>query len=249
MRNIMLTIRFNGTAYCGYQVQKNGITIAEKVQDAIEKLTKTRSDIKGCSRTDSGVHAYMYCLNFHTISTIPCNKMIQGLNRFLPQDISVYDCKDMQIDFHARYHCSGKEYVYIFHNSYNRDAFLHNLAYQYGYNIDENKINDAGKLLIGTHDFKSFCSVNTDIQDTVRTIYDFKAVRENDIVKIYISGNGFLFNMVRIIVGTMLWVNSDRLNQDDIKNILHGKDRSLAGPTAPAHGLYLNKVFYDNIPT
>ena len=245
MRNLLLTLRFVGTNYCGYQVQNNGITIAEKIQDAIESLTGVRSDIKGCSRTDSGVHAFMYCLNFKTDSKIPVCKIVQGMNRFLPHDIAVYDCKEVPLDFHARYFCKGKEYVYYFHNSYNKDPFLHSLAYRYGYNIDVDKLNKVGQILVGTHDFKSFCSVGTKVTDTVRTIYDFKAVRENELVKVYISGNGFLFNMVRIIMGTMLWINNDRLSEDDLTEILLSKDRSLAGPTAPAYGLYLNKVFYD----
>lgn len=245
MRNLLLTIRFNGSNYCGYQVQKNGISIAEKVQDAIQNLTGTRSDIKGCSRTDSGVHAFMYCLSFKTDSKIPCEKIVQGMNRFLPHDIAVYDCAQMPEDFHARYHCIGKEYVYYFHNSYNKDPFLHLLAYRYGYNIDIDKINAAAKALVGTHDFKSFCGANTTITDTTRTIYNFNAVRDKDVVKLFISGDGFLFNMVRIIVGTMLWVNSGRLDKCDIQKILDGKNRDLAGPTAPAHGLYLNKVFYN----
>ena len=244
MRNLLLTIKFCGSAYCGYQVQKNGITIAEKIQNAIEKLTGVRSDIKGCSRTDSGVHAMMYCISFKTESKIPCNKIVQGMNRFLPHDIAVYDCKEMSHDFHARYSCLGKEYLYCFHNSYNKDPFLHLLAYRYGYNIDVDKIGDAGQILVGTHDFKSFCGANTKIIDTVRTVHSFDAVRQGDMVKVYISGDGFLFNMVRIMIGTMLWVNSGRITKDDLSEILKAKDRSLAGPTAPAHGLYLNRVFY-----
>jgi len=244
MRNILCTLRFDGTPFCGYQVQKNGVTIAEKVQDAIEAVTGIRSDIKGCSRTDAKVHANMYCLNFHTASGIPCDKLIRALNMHLPYEIAVYDCREVADDFHARYHCKGKEYMYLIHNHLCRQPFLQNLAYEYRYSIDTDQLNQAGKAFIGTHDFKSFCSVKADVEDTTRTVSGFGVLREGEMVKIYVAGDGFLFNMVRIMVGTLLWISQGRLKPDAIPDILAARDRSQAGVTAPAHGLYLNKVLY-----
>lgn len=244
MRNIFLTIRFIGTNYCGYQVQKNGVTIAEKIQDSIEAVTSVRSDIKGCSRTDSGVHANQYCLNFYTHSQIPCDKLRKALNYYLPLDISVTSCSEVEKDFHARYSSKGKEYVYLIHNAPYRDPFLQNLAYEYPYNINIDKIQKAADFMTGTHDFKSFCSTKTDIENTIRTIYYFNIKQENELVKLYIAGDGFLFNMVRIMVGTLLWVNQGRISEDSIPEIISKKDRNSSGVTAPAHGLYLNKVLY-----
>ncbi|MDR2655753.1 MAG: tRNA pseudouridine(38-40) synthase TruA [Oscillospiraceae bacterium] len=244
MRNLLLSLKFKGTPFCGYQVQKNGVTVAEKLQNAIEAVTGVRSDIKGCSRTDSGVHANMYCANFKTESKIACGKMRDALNFHLPYEIVVYDCREAPLDFHARYHCSGKEYMYLFHNAPWRDPFVRNLALEFGYNMDISRINRAAAHFVGTHDFASLCGAAGGAKDTVRTVMRAEAIREGEFVKMFFAADGFLFNMVRIMVGTLIWVNQGRIEPDDIPGILDKKDRNRAGPTAPAHGLYLNRVFY-----
>ncbi len=244
MRNILLKLKYLGTNYHGWQVQSNASTVQETLQDAVEQILQRREDIKGCSRTDAGVHANMYCCTLKTESEIECYKLMGALNSALPCDISVFSVEDVPFDFHPRYSCTAKQYIYKIHNSVARDPFLYGRALHYKPYIDEVMLNSEAQDFLGTHDFTTFCGTKTDVEDCVRTIYDISVKRDGELVTISVTGDGFLYNMVRIIVGTLLFINEGKCSQGSIPWMILGKDRSLAGQTAPACGLYLNKVFY-----
>ncbi len=245
MRNLLLTIRFLGTAYHGWQIQKNAVTVQEKLQDALKAVLGTQPEIKGCSRTDTGVHASKFCVSVKTESSIPCDRLPAALNVNLPRDIGVLSCIEVSSDFHARYDAKGKRYVYKILNTPLRDPFYDGLALHYTRPLDEALLDDACRAYIGTHDFAAFCSSGSDVEDTVRTVTDACVRRDGDIVTFTVSADGFLYNMVRIMAGTLLAVAENKINAEDISGIIASCDRSLAGITAPPHGLYLDEVFYD----
>lgn len=244
MKNFLLEISYNGANYHGWQVQSNAITVQEKLQDAIESVLGKREDVKGCSRTDSGVHANMFCCNFKTEKEIPASKIPAALNANLPFDIAVKSCKEMPLDFHARYDCKGKEYVYKIWNAQERNPFCTNLYFHYKYNIDADFLNNEAKAFVGVHNFSSFCAAGSSVEDMKREIYDFRVERHGDEVLFYVSGNGFLYNMVRIMVGTLLDISSGKIEKGKVSEIIKAENREKAGFTAPPEGLYLNKVYY-----
>lgn len=244
MRNLLLEISYNGMNYHGWQVQSNAVTVQEKLQDAIESVFGRREDIKGCSRTDSGVHAKMFCCNFKTDKNIPVEKVPDALNANLPSDISVKSCKEMPFDFHARYDCKGKEYVYRIWNDKTRNPFLDKLCYFYKYNVDVDILSQEAKAFIGKYDFSAFCAAGSSVEDKVREIYSFDVKRADNEILFIVSGNGFLYNMVRIMVGTLLDISSGKIEKGSIRKIIESQDRANAGFTAPAEGLYLNSVYY-----
>lgn len=244
-RNLLLTIRYQGTRYHGFQVQKNALTVAEAFQDALEPILGKREDIKGCSRTDSGVHANMFCISVKTDSKIPCDALVRALNVKLPYDIAVLSCREVAEDFHARYSCTGKRYLYQINNSPIKDPFAYKQVYDYRYPIDVSLCNRECKDFIGKHDFSAFCAANSSVEDHVRTITDCGMMRDGDKVTFYVEGDGFLYNMVRIMVGTILEISAGTKPQGCIPQIIEGKDRSAAGATAPPWGLYLDQVFYE----
>lgn len=245
-RNIFVTLSYDGTNYHGFQIQKNAVTIQEIFQNALKNVLKCSPEIKGCSRTDSGVHANMYGISFKTDSKIKCENLIFALNRYLPGDMAVTSCKDVDENFHARYSCVAKEYIYKILNSKIRNPFLDKYAFHYWYPIDIDKLNRAAAMFIGKHDFTSFATIDKsrEASNMVRTIQDLSIKKDGDLIIIKIKADGFLYNMVRIIVGTLLRVAQGKINPEDIPKIISEKNRALAGPTAPAHGLYLNKIFY-----
>lgn len=248
MRNILLNISYDGKNYHGWQIQKNALSIQEVFQESLFKIIGNYPDIKGCSRTDAGVHANMYCISFKTEHNIPCKRLLAALNRYLPFDIAVNNCIDVKSDFHARYSCKGKEYIYKIWNNKVRNPFLDGYAYHYWYKIDENILNEASKAFIGKHDFTSFCTLDKRKQGNMeRTIESFSVERENDMVLIRVKADGFLYNMVRIMVGTLLRVAQGKIPKNGIREIIEQKDRTKAGPTARSCGLYLNRVFYDEV--
>lgn len=244
MRNFKVKMAYDGSCYHGFQRQDNAVTIQEKVEDALFQLLGEKITIDGCSRTDTGVHAKEFYFSFKSENPITLRGIVFGLNPKLPPDISILSAEEAPMDFHARFDCKGKEYEYIVHNSEIKNPFYKNTALKYWVPIDENKLDRAAKDFIGEHDFKSFCSTACDKQITVRTIYDARVIREGDLVKFYISGNGFLYNMVRIMVGTLLFINEGKIPADGISHIIKAKDRTKAGKTVAPQGLYLNKVFY-----
>lgn len=247
MRNLKVFIAYNGAAYHGFQRQDNAVTIQETVEKAIGKLLKTPPPvIYGCSRTDTGVHAREFCFNVHIDNRIPCEGFIKGMNTLLPPDIAVLSCEEADEDFHARFCAKGKEYVYLINNKPQRDVFMQELAFHYPYKLDIEAMNKAAVLLVGEHDFGGFCRAEgkARMKSTVRTIYDISVTEADGMCEVRISGNGFLYNMVRIVTGTLIYISEGRRTEQDILNALETGDRALSGITLPPCGLYLNKVFY-----
>ena len=244
MKRLLLTLRYDGTAYHGWQVQPNAVTVQETLQDAIEKVTGVRAGVIGCSRTDTGVHAAMFCCTFDTESAIPAHRMALALNMHLPEDIAVYDCKETAKDFHPRYAARGKRYTYRVNNTHYRDPFNDRYAVRYTPALDETLLHTYAQDFVGTHDFAAFCAANADTVDSVRTVSRFSVERDGDTVLFTVEADGFLYNMVRIMVGTLLDMGAGRLPADAISKALESGDRDLAGATAPAKGLRLEKVFY-----
>lgn len=240
----LLKIAYLGTAYHGWQVQPNGVTVQEKLQDALEAVYKERLGVTGCSRTDAGVHAREFYCHFDTDIAIPENGVVAALNAKLPDDITALECKYVDDDFHARYNSKGKNYVYRILNSLISSPFDFDRVWHISHPLDLEKMNDCLSRIIGTHDFVSFSSSGRTVEDTVRTVSECKACRHGDYIEISVTANGFLYNMVRIIVGTAVEASDGRISPSEIDTILSSGDRSLAGITAPPQGLYLNKVFY-----
>lgn len=245
MKNILLTLSYDGKNYHGWQIQENAVTVQEVFQKALKKVTGEEPNIKGCSRTDSGVHANMYCVSLNTKSSIPTEKIPIVLNKYLPEDVAVQRAVEVPLGFHARYSCTGKEYIYKIWNGNIRNPFLNGYAFHYWYRMDIDLLNEAASYFVGTHDFTSFCTKdNRKSRNMERTVKRFEVSKQDELVTLSVEADGFLYNMVRIMVGTLLQVASKRINPLDIKRIILAKDRSKAGPTAVPYGLYLNKVFY-----
>lgn len=245
MPNLLITLSYDGAAYHGWQIQENALTVQEVFQKALAKVTGGGEDIKACSRTDTGVHARQFAVSLQTESQIPPQRLPAALNRHLPPDIAVKACREVPPDFHARYSCKGKEYCYEIWNHPVRDPFLRDRALHYWYPLDEGLLDCAARHYIGRHDFSSFCTLDRREQgDLARTVTTAKVERRGDMVYFTVAADGFLYNMVRIMAGTLLRVQQGKLTPEDIPKVLEAKDRRAAGPTAPACGLYLNKVFY-----
>lgn len=244
MRRLIITIQYDGSGYHGWQVQNNALTVQEVFQNAVEKVFKKRLDVKGCSRTDAGVHANEYVLTLDTEMSIPNDGVIMGLNSDLPDDIAVIDCKEGDLDFHPRYSCVTKEYVYKLYNGKIRNPFYADYAYHYRYPVDADYLNEQAQAFVGTYDYSGFCSSKNDVEDTVRTVKAFSVFRQGDMVYFKVEADGFLYNMVRIMVGTLLFVSQGKIKKDTLKDVILSKDRKRAGKTAPPQGLYLNKINY-----
>lgn len=244
MRRLLITIKYDGTAYHGYQVQNNAVTVQQVFQNAVEKVFGERLDVKGCSRTDSGVHANMYCLTLDTDMNIGCENVIMALNTFLPEDIAAIDCREVSMDFHPRYDCKSKEYVYKLYNGSRPDPFVRNYAYHYRRSIDADYLNRQAQAFLGKHDFSGFCSVKSDVEDTVRDVKAFSVKRDGDMIYFTVEADGFLYNMVRIMVGTLLFVSEGKIKENELADVIASCDRKRAGKTAPPQGLYLNRVIY-----
>ena len=246
LRNLLLTVSYKGTNYHGFQVQKNAITVSQVLQEAMEFVLNHKTEIKGCSRTDTGVHANRYCLSVKTQSQIKTDGFVRALNTCLPSDISAVDCKEVELDFHARYSCKKKEYIYKIWNEEWMSPFWFDLACHYKKKIDEKLLNQQAKDFVGTHDFRAFCNLKKgrNMQDTERTIFDASVFREGPIVIFKVCGDGFLYNMVRIMVGTLIFIHEGKIEKGKIPEIITSKDRTMAGKTAVAKGLYLNNIYY-----
>lgn len=249
MRNLLLTLCYDGARYHGWQVQNNAVSVQQVFQEALFKIIAERPAVKGCSRTDTGVHANRFCVSLKTEHAIPCERLVCALNHFLPEDIAVLDCREVPLDFHARYSCLGKEYIYQIWNEPARNPFLRGRALHYWYGLDLDRINAAAAHFVGTHDFTSFCTADArDRRDMCRTVGRADVRREGGLVLFTVAADGFLYNMVRIMAGTLLRVAQGKLRPEQIPGILAARDRSAAGPTAPPCGLYLNRVFYGEGP-
>lgn len=247
----LLTLSYVGTSYHGYQVQPNGRSVQETVQDAIAQVFGKRYPLTGCSRTDSGVHAEMFCATVETDAVaphIPAERLPCAMNRYLPTDISVRSAQVVADDFHPRYDVKWKQYCYRIYTASTRDPFLADRAYYLPRKLDVARMQAAAELFLGKHDFLGFMASGSDVQDTVRTIYRFDVCQTGDMVELRVAADGFLYNMVRILVGTLLAVSAGKLTPGEIPAILDARDRARAGETAPACGLYLEKVSYNPFP-
>ena len=244
MRNLLFTIRFDGSAYHGWQVQENAVTVQQTVQDALERILQTRDNIVVCSRTDSGVHANMYCFNMRTETPMACSRLVTALNAVLPDDIGVTDCRETDYGFHAIYSCKSKEYIYKIWNSPCKNPFESKYSLQWKYPLDEKFLNSQAQCFKGTHDFKAFCASGSSVESTVRTVSSAGVTRDGDMVIFRVEADGFLYNMVRIMVGTLLDISAGKIPPDKIPVIIASGSRDLAGATAPPEGLCLNRINY-----
>lgn len=249
MAKVLLTLQYDGTRYHGWQVQPNGITVQETLQNAIETLTGVRSDVTGCSRTDAGVHANrFYCTTDEPKRMTPA-RFVQALNAVLPADIAVLDCQSVSNAFHPRYSAQAKRYVYRIWNSPTRNVFEQGYSLHIRAPLDENRMQKVADLFVGTHDFSAFCSAGSSVENKVRTVRRSQVERAGELVTYTVEADGFLYNMVRILVGTILDVTAGRLTTDSVVRALREGFRDCAGATAPANGLFLDEVWYETEAT
>ena len=244
MSRFLLKISYDGTAYHGWQVQPNGITVQQVLCEKLCELTKENIAVSGCSRTDAGVHANEFYCHFDVKRELPISAFVKGLNAILPNDIAVLDCEKVADDFHARYNAKGKQYVYKFYDGDVPNPFLNKYTLSVPNKINDNLMAEFCTKIIGKYDFCGFSSSKRTVEDTVRTVTACEIERQGDVVCFKITADGFLYNMVRIIAGTALDVSNGKINNDDIIDIINSKQRDRAGATLPPHALFLNKVFY-----
>lgn len=244
MKRIKLTVAYDGTGYCGWQIQPNGITVEEVLNRALSELTGESIKVIGASRTDAGVHAEGNVAVFDTESTIPPQRMACAVNCRLPEDIAVVKSEEVPGGWHPRYQASVKTYEYHILNRDMPDPVHRLTTAHISYPLNVDNMRAAAVYLKGEHDFKSFCSLHTAVKDTVRTVYDLEIEKDRDMITIRISGNGFLYNMVRIIAGTLINVGRGACSPEKVKEILDAKDRREAAGTAPAKGLILKGIRY-----
>ena len=244
MRNLKFTMSYDGTNYHGFQIQKEDITIEKALKDAVFKLTEEDVDIIGCGRTDAGVHAINYTFNFKTSSTIPCDKFPIAFSTVLPSDISVTSCEEASKDFHSRFSALKKTYKYVIYTGKLNNPFYNRYSHHIKHPLDLENMKKAAKLIEGEKDFKCFMAQGSPVNDTVRTVYGIEIEKKDDIIEIEVTGNGFLYNMVRIIAGTLVAVGGGKISPSEIENIIDSKKRENAGMTLPPQGLFLKEVFY-----
>lgn len=245
MRNIKLTIEYDGKCYNGWQKQPNKLNIQGEIERAIYNITKEEVDLIGSGRTDAGVHALGQVANFKTNSEISIEKLPLAINSQLKNSIVIKEAEEVDERFHSRYNAKHKTYRYIINNSKCGTAIYRNLEYSYPFKLDAEKMKQASKYFEGEHDFKAFKSSGTSSKNSVRTIYKAIVKQEGEKIIIELTENGFLYNMVRIISGTLLDVGLGKIQAEEIPEIIESKDRQRAGKTLPAHGLYLVEVKYD----
>ncbi len=244
MRRIKLIVAYDGTDYCGWQIQPNGITVEEVLNRALSRLTGEEIRVIGASRTDAGVHARGNIAVLDTASTIPAERFAYAVNPLLPEDIVVVKSEEVPQDWHPRYQNSVKTYEYRILNREMPDPLKRKYTWHVSFPLDIDKMREAAEHLKGQHDFRSFCSVHTAVKSTVRTIYTLDIVKSGDEIIIRISGNGFLYNMVRIIAGTLAEVGRGFRTPEDVRDLLTAKEREQAGATAPPQGLTLIRIEY-----
>lgn len=243
---VKLTVAYDGTAYCGWQVQPNGVTVQEVLNEKLSELFHQEISVVGASRTDAGVHALCNVCAFDVETRMPAEKIAFALNQTLPDDISVVDSCEVDADFHPRFHKGKKTYEYHILNRTFPDPTRRLYSLFYHRPLDYEAMNRGAAYLIGEHDFTTFSSIHAQTNTYIRTIYDCHVTRDdNDMITIHIEGNGFLYNMVRIIAGTLIEVGWGKRSPESVGKILEAKNRSLAGPTAPPEGLTLVRIDYN----
>jgi len=244
MRNLKLTLAYDGTDFHGWQIQPNLQTVQGTLQQALAKLFNHEVQITGSGRTDAGVHARGQVANVQTIRSMDMNAVVRGANALLPPEVRVLSAEEVSPEFHARRSARSKTYEYHLWRQYIVSPFHSRYVYPFTYRIDTAALDEATRCFVGTHDFTSFCSTATEVEDRVRTVFEAAWHRESDLWVYRISGSGFLQYMVRTIVGTLLYVGAGKLAPSDISSIFEARDRRLAGPCVPACGLHLIKVDY-----
>jgi len=244
MRKIKLTIEYDGSSYNGWQFQKNAPSIQEALSRAIKKLTGEDVIPEGAGRTDGGVHAYGQVASFYTASGIPAEKFTPALNTYLPDDISIISSEEVSDGFHARFSAKGKHYRYIIINRPQRSAIWAKRAWHIREKLDFYAMNEAARLVLGHHNFRAFCASGHSVKTFDRTMFHSEWRKDGDLYIYDIKGDGFLYNMVRIMVGTMADIGKGRLTPDIITEAIRSGDRNLLGVTAPPYGLYLMEVYY-----
>ncbi len=248
MKNFAMLIRYDGTNYHGWQRQKNGISVQQAVETALSDLTGVTVEVTGCSRTDAGVHALEYLFHFHSETEIPAERLPYALNYHLPKDISALSAWEMPQEFHARFSAKGKRYIYRIWNSGLRNPFVSRYSWQMPYKLDVDAMIKAAPMLEGTHDFAGFMAAGGSQKTTVRTVTLCRVERDSEqreLITVTVEADAFLYNMVRIITGTLVEIGLGRIRIEDLPAIIESCDRKQCGLTAPPQGLFLKKVYYD----
>ncbi len=241
--NVKIKVEYDGTNYSGWQKQENARTIQGEIEQALAKITGDKIDIFASGRTDAGVHALGQVANFHIESRIPAEKIKFALNQQLPQEIRVLESEEVAENFHSRFSAKKKTYIYRIQTGEVKRAFERNISYFVKGALDLGKMRKSAQYLVGEHNFSAFKSDGSSATNFVRTIYSIEISQQKDVIEIEVTGNGFLYNMVRIIAGTL--IDAGKGVERDIKAVLESEDRTLAGPTAPAQGLFLKEVIYE----
>ena len=244
-RNIALRLSYTGTAYHGWQVQKNALSVAETLEKALSSVVGHPVKVTGAGRTDAGVHARVYVANFRTTSGIPPERLPLAVNTRLPDDIVVSKATVVPDAFNAIGSCLKKEYTYRIYNSRLGNAFYVDRAWFYPKHLDEGLMQRAADCFVGTHDFSAVRAVGTEVRSPVRTVYYFQISRTGDLIECRVCANGFLYNMVRAMVGTCVYAAEGKFAPEDVSAILESRDRTAAGPTVPPGGLYMTKLWYE----
>ena len=244
MRNIKLTIEYDGKDFNGWQKQPNKLNIQGEIERAIEEITGESINLIASGRTDAGVHSLGQVANFKTSSNIPLEKIPIAINTKLKRSIRIINAEEVNENFHSRYSCKKKTYKYIINNSENGTAVYRNLQYNFSQKLNEIRMNEAMQYFMGEHDFRGFKASGTSSKSSVRKIYSGSVNREKDLIIIQITGNGFLYNMVKIIAGTIVEVELGKIKPEEIEKIIDTGDRQKAGKTLPPQGLYLVSVDY-----
>lgn len=234
-----------GTAYHGWQVQKNAVSVAETLEKALATVVCHPVKCTGAGRTDAGVHAEVYIANFRTTSRIPCDRIPLAVNTRLPDDIVVVKATEVPDDFNAIGSCLKKEYTYRIYNSRLGNAFYVNRAWFYPRHLEEHVMQRAADCFVGTHDFSAVRAVGTEVRSPIRTVYYFDISRTGDLIECRVCANGFLYNMVRAMVGTCVYAAEGKFGPEDVSAILESKNRTAAGPTVPPGGLYMTRLWYN----
>lgn len=244
MKNIAMRLMYDGSAYHGWQYQNNAVTVQQTIETALEKLLKKPTKVTGCSRTDAGVHALDYVMNFHTDTSIPVEKLPYALNYHLGGDVVTTSAREVPSDFNARFSSKGKRYIYKIWNNKMRNPFCGGYSWYVPYGLDSEAMKSAAKFFEGKHDFSAFMAAGGSQKTTVRTVRVCEVDSKEDMITVTVEADAFLYNMVRIITGTLAEVGFGRILPEDIPNIINSRERSMSGLTAPPEGLFLKKVYY-----
>lgn len=245
MKRFKMIVAYDGTNYHGFARQNEAITVQGTIEKAIKKITQEEVVSLGAGRTDAGVHAKGQCVTFDSETKIPAERLIKAINSQLPPDIVIQELSEVDGDFHPRFGAKRKTYRYQIWCGKLPDPFTYRYALHYPYPVNEKIMQEAANYMIGEHDFACFCASGSQVKDTVRKIYSIDVKRDGDMISVDVCGNGFLYNMVRIIIGTLLYVNEGKLSTTEISEIIRGKDRKKSGPTVTPQGLTMLSIVYE----